>query len=344
MTLPPIGVLLAADYTSAELVRLGVLAEELGYDRFWYVDVRLQRECYIGLASIAMRTERIELATGVTDPYSRHPAITAAAIATLDELSKGRAVLGLGLGGAGFRELGLEKKLPVAALRESITMIRGLLQGEKVTQNGKVVSLANGRLDFKPVRGKVPIYIATQGERISRLSGELADGVLIANTVSQPGVEFYVQQVADGAAKAGRSMRDIDINLRWEICISRDEAAAIGAMRRRLTQRMINGYPHWGFLKTLGVSVPESFAAIAAKKDPALLNAAIEALPMDVFNASMLAGGPERVAALIAPLLRREVTGITIRPHACPGTTVEDVMRAFIKDVMPLVAQRPIVA
>jgi len=333
---PPLSVLLGAEYPAPELIRLGKLAEELGYECFWYVDYRMQRECYIGLASLAMSTQRIRLATGVTDPYSRHPAITAAAIGTLDELSNGRAVLGLGLGGTGFRELGLEKTLPVAALRESIGVIRRLLKGEEVTLEGKVISLSKGRLQFSPVQDRIPVYIATQGPQISRLSGEIADGVLIANVVSEPALEFYLRQIADGAAKAGRPSSDVGVNLRWEVCVSSDEAAAFHAMRRRLAQRLIAGYPHnWGVLKQLGVSVSAEFEGIAAKKDPALLDAATEALSMDVVNVSVLAGNAERVAATIAPLLRPEVTGVTIRPHACPGVGVDDVMRSFMRDVMP---------
>jgi 5,10-methylenetetrahydromethanopterin reductase len=344
MDFPRLGVLLNAEYSAAQLIRLGVLAEELGYRSLMYVDVRFHRECYIGLASVAMHTRRILLATGVTDPYSRHPAITAASVATLDELSDGRAVLGLGLGGAGFKELGIQKTLPVAALREAICVIRRLWQGEEVTLDGKVVALAKGRLQFTPVRHTIPIFIATQGEQVSRLSGELADGVLIANTVSEAGLEFYLRQIADGAAKAGRPASDIDINLRWEVCISDDEDAALRVMRRRLAQRLIAGYPHWAFLKQLGVSVSSEFEALAARDDPALLDAAVEALPMEVVEASVLAGAADRVASRIAPLLRNEITGVTIRPHACPGTGVEEVMRSFIQDVVPLAAQRRMVA
>lgn len=332
-----LGLLLADDYSCSELTELGALAETLGYDSFWFVDVRLAHECYIGLASIATRTSRIRLGTGVTDPYSRHPAVTAASIATLDELSGGRAILGLGLGGSGFKELGIEKLLPVAALREAIGLSRRLWRGETVTMQGKVVKLEAGKLGFKPLRPEIPIYIATQGEQISRLAGELADGVLIANTATAPALEFYVNQVASGAAKAQRPASQVDINLRWEVSISNNEKEAVYAMRRRLAQRMINGYPNWHFLKTLGVEEPAEFAAIAAKKDPALLEQAIEALPMEVVDASMLAGSPERVASLICKLMRPEVTGVTIRPHPCPGTSVADMMRSFVVDVMPMV-------
>jgi 5,10-methylenetetrahydromethanopterin reductase len=337
----PLGVLLNAEYPAQELIRLGVLAEQLGYSSFWYTDVRMLRECYIGLAIVAVHTKRIRLATGVTDPYSRHPAITAASIATLDELSDGRAMLGLGLGGAGFRELGLARTLPVAAMRESIEVIRGLLRGEQVSLAGKVISLDQGRLQF-PSRAGVPIYIATQGAQISRLAGALADGVLIANIVSPAALDFYLGQIADGAERAGRGLGDLDIHLRWEICISEDEAAALQTMRLRLAARLIAGYPRWDFLGPLGVQLPDAFTEIAQRKDMRQAAAAAELLPMEVVDASMVAGSPARVAARIAPMLRPEVSGVTIRPHACTGTGtgIDNVMRVFVQDVMPRLGWR----
>jgi len=78
MTLP-LGALLNAEYPVSELIELGRRSESLGYDQLWYTDVRLFRECYVGLAALATHTERIRLGPGVTDPYSRHPAVTAAA-------------------------------------------------------------------------------------------------------------------------------------------------------------------------------------------------------------------------------------------------------------------------
>src|SRR3954470_299728 len=130
---PTLGVLLFSDYSIAELVELGQLCEALGYRSFWYTDVRFTRECYIGFTAVAGKTRTIQLGPGVTDPYSRHPAITATAIATLDEVSGGRALLGLGTGGSGFRELGIETKLPVAAMRETVEAVRALLRGGEVT-------------------------------------------------------------------------------------------------------------------------------------------------------------------------------------------------------------------
>ena len=330
-----LGCLLNAEYPAAELIRLGQLAEALGYQQLWYTDVRLFRECFVGLAALAMSTRRIELGPGVTDPYSRHPAVTASTLATLDELSGGRALLGVGVGGTGFRELGITTTLPVAALRETVDLVRRLLAGERVTVDGKVVALHEGKLQFAPVRKAVPIYFATHGAQVMKLAGEVADGVLVANTLMPSVLEFYLDQLRAGRAKGGRTLDDLDVCLRPEICIDADETAARGVMRRRVAARLIAGYPHWDFLERLDVRMPESFTAIAAAKDTSRLDEAAASLPDEAVDRTVLAGRPERVADQLAAVLRPEVRSITIRPHALPGKDVAEVLRAFVERVVP---------
>ena len=279
----------------------------------------------------------LAIGPGVTDPYSRHPAITAATIATLDEISGGRAQLGLGTGGYGFKELGLEKKLPVAALRETIEIVRGLLAGANVDVRGKVVSLADGKLGFQPVRDKVPIYIATHGPQISRLAGKLADGVLIANTLLPNMFDLYLSKLQEGLASAKRPLDELDIGLRIEACISDDYDAAFAVMRRRMAARLIGQFPHWDYLKEMGVDVPDAFAEVAAKKDQSLVDEAARLMPPEIVKYTVLAGNPERVANQLAGVLRPEIKSLTIRPHCVAGGTVEDVLRAFATDVIPRV-------
>ena len=96
------------------------LAEANGYDTAWLADERFYREVYSCLTYFAQHTSRIKVGPCVTDPYTRHPALTAMAIATLDELSGGRAILGIGAGISGFTELGVERKKPARAIREHI--------------------------------------------------------------------------------------------------------------------------------------------------------------------------------------------------------------------------------
>jgi 5,10-methylenetetrahydromethanopterin reductase len=333
----PLGVLLNAEYPAGELLELGRLCEELGYDHLWYTDVRLFRECYVGLAALAGRTERIRLGPGVTDPYSRHPAVTAATIATLDELSGGRALLGLGIGSTGFRELGLATPLPVAALREAVTVIRRLLRGDEVSFEGKVVSLNQGRLQFAPIRPDVPIYFATHGAQVTKLAGEVADGVLVANTLVPSAIAFFVDQLREGAARAGRGIDGLDVCLRFEVCIDEDEEAALAVMRRRVALRLIAGYPRYEFLERLDVVLPEPFLELAAGKDLRQADRAAALLPPEVVERTVLAGRPERVARQVAAALAPEVTRVTIRPHAVPGGSVAAVLRAFAREVMPAI-------
>ena len=115
-----------------QMVERARLAEASGYDTLWVADERFYREVYSTLAVLAQHTSRVRLGTCVTDPFARHPALTAMAIATLDEISNKRAILGVGAGISGFAELGVVRKKPAIAIREMIEVVRALLKGEPV--------------------------------------------------------------------------------------------------------------------------------------------------------------------------------------------------------------------
>jgi 5,10-methylenetetrahydromethanopterin reductase len=334
----PVGLLVNAEYGPAELLRLGRLAEELGYTHLWYTDIRLFRECFIGLAALGTNTSRIALGPGVTDPYSRHPAVTAATMATLDELTGGRAVLGLGLGGTSFKELGITVSKPLTALREAVDLIRRLWRGEEVTVQGKTVSLRGGRLQFAPLRDRIPIYFATHGAQVTRLAGEVADGVLIANTMAPAAVDFYVAQVREGAAKVERSIRDVDVSLRPELCIADDEDAAIAVIRRRVAQRLLWTYPHWEYLEQLGVRLPPQFEAVA--QGSRSVDDALRYVPEEALFGMGVAGNAARVAAQIAAAIRPGITSVTIRAYAPRGAAITPIVRSFVDDVMPMVERQ----
>src|SRR3954451_6887758 len=115
------------------------LAEDLGFKLFGHADQRFrgEKDAFVALAADALATERINVGPCVSDPYTRSPAMLAVATATLDELSGGRAFLALGAGGSGFAEMHLERLHVNDALRECITMVRGLLAGETVNLDGR---------------------------------------------------------------------------------------------------------------------------------------------------------------------------------------------------------------
>jgi 5,10-methylenetetrahydromethanopterin reductase len=251
----------------------------------------------------------------------------------------GRAVLGLGVGATGFRELGLDRKLPVAALREAVEIVRGLLRGEQVTLAGKVVGLAGGKLTFTPARPDIPVYFATHGAQITRLAGQVADGVLIANTLAPPAFAHYLDRLDEGFVRAGRDPAQFDIGLRVEACIADDDAAAFAVMRRRAAARLLGQYPHWEHLTELGIDLPPAFAELAQARPPDAAERAAPLLPRAAVETMVLAGNPDSVAQQLARALHPRVSQLTVRPHAIKGQPVAAVIRSFAEQVVPQALQ-----
>ena len=190
----------------ADIVELAVLAEHLGYDRCWVYDEGLAtRDVYVTLTAIALATNRMEVGPGITNAYTRHPATTAATLASLDELSHGRAFLGVGAGGSlTLGPLGVDRSKPLAAVRDLITMCRGLFSGGPVTSTSSVGSLTNASLGFS--RFDIPIWLAGRGPKMLALGGEVADGVML-DFLHHDVIGDAIQLVRDGAARSGNAPR-----------------------------------------------------------------------------------------------------------------------------------------
>lgn len=159
-----------------QVVEMAVLAEQLGCSRCWVYDEGLvTRDVYVTLAAIAERTERIPLGPGITNPYVRHPGATAAAVATLDELSGRRAFVGLGAGGGlTLGPLAIDRVRPLTAVREMVAALRSLFAGERLDHRGHAFSFDGARLSYG--RADIPIVLAGRGPKMTALGGEVADG------------------------------------------------------------------------------------------------------------------------------------------------------------------------
>jgi 5,10-methylenetetrahydromethanopterin reductase len=334
------GLLLLPTYPADRLVALAQQAERLGYESLWLADERFFREVYASLTLCALRTERIRLGPCVTDPYSRHPALTAMAIATLDEISRQRAVLGIGAGVSGFRELGVERARPGIALREAVEVIRRLLAGERVTYRGQMVRLEAGKLDFTPVRPDVPIYIASQHPVGCRAAGRVADGAIMQGCVAAPLLTFFRDTVHGAARQAGRDPAGIDLVARINVCIHDDRRVARDVMRPGLVRSLASQKPDFFTFVTAGLKVPPSLettlAQISYAHDPAPLAAAAGEVTDDFVDAVTLTGPPEDVAAEVIRLARAGITQLMIYPMA-PDGRIDTVIERFQTDVMPVV-------
>ena len=162
---------------SAELIDTIVLAEELGYSYCMVADEGFMLDVYAVLGAAARATSTIRLGA-VTNPYTRHPAATAAAIATVDEMSRGRAFVTLVAGGTMvLRPMGLERSAPLALMADTIDALRLLWRGEPVTWQGRRLSLEGAQLTTGT--HTVPVWVAARGERMLALAGAHADGLVL---------------------------------------------------------------------------------------------------------------------------------------------------------------------
>jgi len=319
---------------SRNLIELVELAEAIGYSELWYTDVRFVYDCYMGLTLAAKHSRRMLIGPGVSDPYSRHPALIAMAMATLDELSGGRVQIGLGTGAGGLAQMGINQEKPVRALREAIELIRAMLTGERVNYVGSLFQLQNAGLGFEPVRATVPIFIATHSPQVLRLSGRLADGVLLGNMGRREAIVNAIRILREAEASAGRPPGTVSVHLRLETCISDDGEAALDAVRRRFAVRLINSYPRWRYLDELGIEPTAELKAAAETKDHAAVAAQLSA---DDVRASTLAGSVQEVAQHLVSILTPEVDRVTIRPLAAGGEHLSQTVTRFVKDVWPRV-------
>lgn len=220
----------AGPVKSSEIVESAVYAERCGYHSVWVPELYYDRECHTLLGAIAAQTRRIRLATSVVNPVTRHPSLIAMGIATLDELSSGRAILGLGSGGRigaavhgiPLEHRGVESGSPVKRLRECIELVRRLLNGERVLYEGEFYRMDDVALEFKPARRRIPIYLGQQGPMMMRLTGEIADGVILTLVCSESYIKQAIDQIAEGARRAARDPKEVDITARIVVSMSYD--------------------------------------------------------------------------------------------------------------------------
>jgi 5,10-methylenetetrahydromethanopterin reductase len=247
------GVASLIEHPMPELAARAREYEALGYTDVWVPDERLLRNVYVSLATIASATTRIGLGPAVTNPYTRHPAHTAAAIATIDELSGGRATLAFGAGG-GLDAYGIKRANPVQTLREAVQISQLLMRGETASYQGEVFSLRNTQLDFTPVR-PVPVYLAARGPKILQLAGEVADGAILGGFAQPDGLRYAMDMVDRGIERAGRDPGDVDVMSWLYVSVDDDPAAARTAVSKMVLASLITSRP---ILDRIGIELPSA--------------------------------------------------------------------------------------
>ena len=211
-------------------------AEKLGVERVWSAEAWGQ-DAVTSLAFLAAQTDRIGLGTGIMQISARVPSMIAMTSLSLQALSNGRFTLGLGASGPQVVEglHGVAYDSPLTRLRETVEIIRMGFQGEKLSYQGKRHTLprlgGEGkaiRLDFPPT--KIPIFLATLAPRSLEYTGASADGWL-GTSFSPDHAETHLAHIRSGAERAGRSIKDIELNVTCPVSIGEDVEGMIEARR-----------------------------------------------------------------------------------------------------------------
>lgn len=222
-------------------------AEARGFEAVWQAESRLVRDAIVPMAAYVAVTERIKVGSGVINNWTRNIGLLAATFLTLDDLAPGRIICGIGAWWDPLaKNVGVERRKPLLAMRETVEVLRRLLDLERVTFHGEFHHLEGVELDVVHGRREprdVPIYIGATGPKMMALAGEIADGVVLNYCVPPLYNDQAMEQLAKGAQRAGRSLDQIDRPQLVVCSVDPDREAALERSRELLTQYLAQ-QPH----------------------------------------------------------------------------------------------------
>lgn len=320
------------NYNRKECVRAAEIADDLGYDSFWIPEA-WGYEIFSLLTEIALKTKRIKLGTGIVNVFSRTPSLIAMSAATVDEISEGRFILGIGTSGKkvieGFHGRPFAK--PLTQTRDVIRVVRTLLAGGKLHEAG--AELADYRpfsLAFEPKRRHIPIYVAALKQKSIESIGELADGWMPTfwpYAETRRGLDW----LAAGAARAGRDPKELTVAPFTMALPLGFEAGA--AMAKDLVAFYVGGMGDYYAELLTGFGYGDDVQRIAELyQDKATRSQAAAAVPDAMIEALTVAGDPEHC---IAELRRRRKYGIDLPILNLPVNMPFEMVEAFIRGMAP---------
>jgi 5,10-methylenetetrahydromethanopterin reductase len=240
-------------------------AEEKGFEAVWQAESRLVRDAIVPMAAYAAVTERIKVGSGVINNWTRNIGLLAATFLTLDDLAPDRIICGIGAWWDPLaKNVGIDRRKPLTAMRETVEVMRRLLNMERVTYQGEFHQVEGIELDVVHGRTEprnVPIFIGATGPKMMELTGEIADGVVLNYCVPPSYNEVAMDRLKAGAKKAGRSIDDIDRPQLVVCSVDEDEDRALDTSRELLTQYLAQ-QPHIAKASGVDQSVVDEIQSI----------------------------------------------------------------------------------
>jgi 5,10-methylenetetrahydromethanopterin reductase len=313
-----VGLSVWLDRPARDCAAVALAAEAAGFSTLWVADHYFLRDSFVALALAAVGTNHIRLGTAVASPLLRHPTLLASSFGTLQELSEGRTVAGIGTGGSEFpSQLALPIRQPLAVVRESVEIVRNLLVGEAHVQ-GRVFSAVGASLGWQP--GTMPVYLAARGPKMLELSGEIADGV-ITHGLAPSHLDFALARIRAGAAAANRPGNGSDLFLMFDFELDEDRDAALQRLRKRC-MFMVGGSYAEELIPLYGLD-PEQVRPIRAAVSRGEYQTAVEMITPRMVEAFAAAGDEQTLQDTLEQLASHGVDGVIL---SLGGQTVEEAL------------------
>jgi 5,10-methylenetetrahydromethanopterin reductase len=278
-------------------------AEEKGFDAVWQAESRLVRDAIVPMAAYAAVTEKIKIGSGVINNWTRNIGLLASTFLTLDDLAPDRMICGIGAWWDPLAEnVGIDRRKPLTAMRETVEILRRLLNMENVTFDGEFVHVKDIELDVVHGRREprnVPIMIGATGPKMLQLAGEICDGVVMNYCVPVEYNEMALENIEIGAKRAGKTLDDIDRPQLIVCSVSENQEEAMDSSRVLLTQYLAQ-QPHIAIAS--GVSndiVAEIQSILGWPATHEQIQAAKHLVPDDLIHRITASGTPEEARAKV---------------------------------------------
>jgi 5,10-methylenetetrahydromethanopterin reductase len=302
-------------------------AEKHGFEAVWQAESRLVRDAIVPMAAFAAVTEQIKIGSGVINNWTRNIGLLASTFLTLDDLAPDRIICGIGAWWDPLAaNVGIERRKPLLAMRETLEVMRRLLRMENVTYDGEFHKVKGIELDVVHGRREprnIPMMIGATGGKMMELTGEIADGAVLNYCVPPEYNDDAINQLKAGAAKAGRTLDDIDRPQLIVCSVDMDKAKALDGARWLLTQ-YIAQQPH---ITKASNTPPETVAQIQsilgwpATKEQ--IKEAMKLVPDELVQRITASGTPEEVKAKVNEYVNRGCTCPILYPLGDPYLMIE---------------------
>ncbi len=319
------------DIKPGELVEFARLAEGLGYHSIWVPEM-WGRDAFSILGLLAANTTRIKLATGIVPVFSRAPSVIAQTIATLDEISGGRMILGLGTSGPAVIENwhGVKFKKPLQRTREYVEIIRMILSGGRVDYDGEIFKLKGFRLQFSPPRPDIPILVAAIGPKNIRLTGEVADG-WIPFLLPREGINEAGKELTLGAESKGRAASELSVCPYITTSVSEDAETARAAVKEHIAY-YVGGMGTYYYNTLVRFGYGEEADAIRSAWEKANRKEAVSAVSERVLDSLSVSGTPGHGRSIVKAYLE---DGMDLPVLLFPPKASRELVRESVESLAP---------